>query len=73
MISYKSYHNSYYFSLIFHKMSDIKKLFQRGTKNRDLSDKSKTGEDPNKVKEVSLDCSHISQILTFWMIILPKV
>ena len=42
-------------------MSDITKFFQRGTKKRDLSDKSETGEDPKKVREGSLDCSQISQ------------
>ena len=42
-------------------MSDITKIFQRGTKKRDLRDKSKTGEDPNKFREGSLDCSKISQ------------
>ena len=42
-------------------MSDITKFFQRGTKKRDLSDKSETGEDPKKVREGSLDCSKISQ------------
>ena len=42
-------------------MSDITKLFQRGTKKRDLSDKYETGEDPKKVREGSLDCSQISQ------------
>ena len=42
-------------------MSDITKVFQRGTKKRDLSDKSETGEDPKKVREGSLDCSQISQ------------
>ena len=46
---------------MFHKMSDITKFFQRGTKKRDLSDKSETGEDPKKVREGSLDCSQISQ------------
>ena len=46
---------------MFHKMSDITKFFQRGTKKRDLSDKSETGEDPKKVGEGSLDCSQISQ------------
>ena len=42
-------------------MSDITKLFNRRTKKRDLSKKSKTGEDPKKVREGSLDCSQISQ------------
>ena len=42
-------------------MSDITKFFQRGTKKRDLSDKSETGEDPKEVREGSLDCSQISQ------------
>ena len=42
-------------------MSDITKFFQRGTKKRDLSNKSETGEDPKKVREGSLDCSQISQ------------
>ena len=42
-------------------MSNITKFFQRGTKKRDLSDKSETGEDPKKVREGSLDCSQISQ------------
>ena len=42
-------------------MSDITKVFQRGTKKRDLSDKSETGEDQKKVREGSLDCSQISQ------------
>ena len=42
-------------------MSEITKFFQRGTKKRDLSDKSETGEDPKKVREGSLDCSQISQ------------
>ena len=42
-------------------MSDMTKLFQRGIKKRDLSDKSDIGEDPKKVREVSLDCSQISQ------------
>ena len=37
------------------------KIFQRGTKKRDLSDKSETGEDPKKVREGSLDCSQISE------------
>ena len=47
--------------LIFHKLSDITKFFQRGTKKRDLSAKSETGEDPKKIRERSLDCSQISQ------------
>ena len=42
-------------------MSDITKFFQRGTKKRNLSHKSETGEDPKKVREGSLDCSQISQ------------
>ena len=42
-------------------MSDITKFFQRGTKKRDLSNKSETGEDPKKVGEGSLDCSQINQ------------
>ena len=42
-------------------MRDITKFFQRGTKKRDSSDKSETGEDPKKVRESSLDCSQISQ------------
>ena len=42
-------------------MSDITKFFQRGTKKRDLSDKSETGEDTKKVREGSVDCSQISQ------------
>ena len=41
-------------------MSYITKFFQRGTKKRDLSDKSETGEDLKKVREGSLDCSQIS-------------
>ena len=36
-------------------------VFQRGTKKRDFSDKSETGEDPKKVREGSLDCNQISQ------------
>ena len=58
---YESYHFSYYSLRIFHKMSVITKLFNRRTKKRDLSKKSKTGEDPKKVREGSLDCSQISQ------------
>ena len=42
-------------------MSDITKVFQRGTKKCDFSDKSETGEDPKKVSEGNLDCSQISQ------------
>ena len=42
-------------------MSDKTKVFQRGTKKRDLSDKSETGEDPKKDREGSLDCSQIIQ------------
>ena len=42
-------------------MSNITNVFQRGTKKRDLSDKSETREDPKKVREGSLDCSQISQ------------
>ena len=42
-------------------MRDITKFFQRGTKKRDLSKKSETGEDPKKVREGSLDCSQVSQ------------
>ena len=47
--------------LIFHKISDITKIFQRGTKKCDFRNKSKTGEDPKKVRGVSLDSSQISQ------------
>ena len=36
------------------------RFFQRGTKTRHLSDKSKTGEDRRKAREGSLDRSHIS-------------
>ena len=42
-------------------MSDIIKFFQRGTKKRDLTNKSETGEDPWKIREGNLDCSQISQ------------
>ena len=42
-------------------MSDITKFFQRGTKKRDLSNKSEAGEDRKKVREGSLDCNQISQ------------
>ena len=42
-------------------MSYITKFFQRGTKKRDLSDKSETGEDPKKIRESSLDCNQIIQ------------
>ena len=38
-------------------MNNITNVFQRGTKKRDLSDKSETREDPKKVREGSLDCS----------------
>ena len=62
MISNKSNHNSYCFSLIFNKISGITKFFQRGTYKPDLSDKSETVEDPKKVRESSLDCSQISQV-----------
>ena len=54
-------------------MSNITKFFQRGTKKRDLSDKSKIGEDPKKVKEGNLDCSQISQTSDMPDDILPKV
>ena len=42
-------------------MSDITKIFQKGTKKCDLSDKFETGEDPNKFREASLACCQISQ------------
>ena len=58
---------------MFHKMSDITKFFQRGTKKRDLSDKSEIGKDPKKVREGSLDCSQISQTSDIPDIYLPKV
>ena len=32
-------------------MSDKTKVFQRGTKKRDLSDKSETGEDQRKLEK----------------------
>ena len=35
-------------------MSGITNFLEKGTKKRDLSDKSETGEDPKKVKEGSL-------------------
>ena len=46
---------------MFYKMNDIIEFFQRGTKKRDLSDESKTTEDPQKVGEGSLDRSQTSQ------------
>ena len=54
-------------------MSDITRFFQRGTKKRNLSDKSETGEDPKKVIEGSLDCIQISQTSDIPGGILPKV
>ena len=45
------------FSLIFHKMSDVTKFLQRGTKKHDLSNKSETGVDLKKTREISLHCS----------------
>lgn len=68
------YHKSYnyYFSLILRKMSNIMKIFQRGTKEHDLSDKSETGEEPKKVREDSLDCTQIIQV-KYWMTFLLKV
>ena len=42
-------------------MSNITRFFQKGTKKRDLSDKSEIEEDPKKVREGSLDFSQISQ------------
>ena len=42
-------------------MNNTTKFCQRGAKKCDLSDKSETGEDPDKVREGSLDCSQISQ------------
>ena len=43
-------------------MSEITKFFQRGTKKRDLSNESETGEDTKKLGEGSLDFSQIIQI-----------
>ena len=69
------YHKSYnhYFSLILRKMSNIMKIFQRGTKEHDLSDKSETGEDPKEVREGSVGCSQISQTSDIPNDTLPKV
>ena len=58
----KLYQNSYYFSLIPHKMSNIIFFFfQKGINKCDLNDKSKTGNDPNQITKESLDRSQISQ------------
>ena len=42
-------------------MSHITKFFQKGTRERDLSDKSETGKDPKKIREGSLDRNQIGQ------------
>ena len=54
-------------------MSNIMKIFQRGTKEHNLSDKSETGEDPKEVREGSLGCSQISQTSDIPNDTLPKV
>ena len=47
--------------LIFHKIRDVTKSFQRGTKKSDLSDKFETVEHPKKIREGNLDYIQISQ------------
>ena len=42
-------------------MSNLTKFFQKGTKKHDLSNKSETGENPKKIREVCPKCSQINQ------------